>query len=97
VKQEWNDLPVFEVSIAAMAELALEASAGFAEKESMTLEALMMRDDSEIADAMAAGVDIVVMGFTNPVESVVPVIVLVIGPSGPSVVIVVVMTTGTVN
>lgn len=90
-------MPVFEVSIAATAELALAAFAGFAEKASMTFEALIMRDDSEIADAMAAEVDIVVTGFTNPAEPVVPFIVLVVGPSGPSVVIVVVMTTGTVN
>lgn len=46
---------------------------------------------------MAAGVDIVVIGLTEPVESAVPVMVLVIGPSGPSVVIVVVITGGTVN
>lgn len=79
------------------AELELAASTGLAEKALMTLEALIRREDSEIADSMAAEVNIVVTGITKPDESVVAVIVLVVGPSGPSVVIVVVMTTGTVN
>jgi hypothetical protein len=46
---------------------------------------------------MAAGVDIVVIGLTEPLESVVPVMVWVVVPSGPSIKIVVVITGGSVS
>lgn len=83
--------------MAATAELALAAFVGLDEKAAMTLEALTMRDDSDFAEAMAAGVDIVVIGLTEPLESVVPVTVWVVVPSGPSVVIMVVINGGPVN
>lgn len=91
------DLPDFAVSTAAVAELALVGFDGSDENATITLDALTIREDNDFADSMAAEVGIAVIGLTNPLESMVPVMVLVVGPSGPSVVMVVVIITGVVN
>lgn len=83
--------------MAATAELALAGFSGLEENTAMTPEALMRREDNDFADAIAAGVDMIVIGLTKPFVSVVPVMVEVVGPPDPSSVIVVVISGGIVN